>query len=191
MTDPKPPVTHELDRYEVEASLFRAATGLMAPGKDEPMAMNSVHTQEERRAAWDSWISTRAFVDALDRIIRLEAAAERSAEETDDLRAKLQAMEQNGETVADQYERLEAKLLDVAAERDGLRAKLQAAEQDRDRYLRALDEQNGDCADCLTRERFHVLAVASAQAEREAAEKRAEEAERENAELRRRLDALP
>jgi hypothetical protein len=64
------------DRYEVAARLFYASTGMMAPGKDEPMAMNSTHTHEERREAYENWITSHAWRDALNRIVMLEAKLE-------------------------------------------------------------------------------------------------------------------
>lgn len=69
------------DRYEVIASLFRAATGMMAPGKDEPVAMNSTHTQEERRESYENWLTSHAWRDALNRIVQLEAELEKLKEE--------------------------------------------------------------------------------------------------------------
>lgn len=48
--------TESLDRL---ASAFHNDTGYMAPGKDEAAAVNSSHTHEERRAAWDAWVIKR------------------------------------------------------------------------------------------------------------------------------------
>lgn len=45
-------------RYEQDAETFYAATGLMAPGKDVPMAMGG-QDEQERRLAWDLWVQNR------------------------------------------------------------------------------------------------------------------------------------
>ena len=43
------------DRYEHDAAEFLAATGKLAPGKDQPAAMGGAPSQEERIAAWDAY----------------------------------------------------------------------------------------------------------------------------------------
>lgn len=56
-----------LDAFEREAEDFRRETGFLAPGKDEAAAVNSGHTHEQRRAAWNEWCGKRVRA-------RLEAA---------------------------------------------------------------------------------------------------------------------
>ena len=43
----------ENDIYELFASAFYNETGMMAPGKDDPIG---AYTQEERRVRWEEWI---------------------------------------------------------------------------------------------------------------------------------------
>jgi hypothetical protein len=46
------------ERYEADAEAFYAATGLMAPGKDAPMAGN-FGSEQERRDGYQSWVDDR------------------------------------------------------------------------------------------------------------------------------------
>lgn len=47
------------EAYDRLAGEFNRDTGMLAPGKDEAAAVNSGHTHEERRAAWDAWATKR------------------------------------------------------------------------------------------------------------------------------------
>ena len=47
------------ERFEYMAELFYQDTGMMAPGKDSPIASN----REERQQAWDAWVEE--FYDEL------------------------------------------------------------------------------------------------------------------------------
>lgn len=46
-----------LDRFERVAEAFRLETGIMAPGKDVPAALNDSMSIEERRARYDAWVA--------------------------------------------------------------------------------------------------------------------------------------
>ena len=52
--DPEP-----LSRFEELAELFCRDTGMLAPGKDEPMEMPSFVSDEEKRERWKSWMRER------------------------------------------------------------------------------------------------------------------------------------
>lgn len=43
------------DRFERLAAAFRAETGMLAPGKDDP---TNTHDYETRRNAWLAWLAT-------------------------------------------------------------------------------------------------------------------------------------
>lgn len=44
------------ERYEARAAAFYRATGMMAPGKDQPAAMGGP-SYEAREAAWLDWLA--------------------------------------------------------------------------------------------------------------------------------------
>lgn len=48
------------EEYERLASEFYRDTGLMAPGKDDPMPTVSI---EERRERWREWLAARSEAD--------------------------------------------------------------------------------------------------------------------------------
>lgn len=43
--------------FERQAERFYKATGMLPPGKSEPLEMASVNRDEERRAAWESFVN--------------------------------------------------------------------------------------------------------------------------------------
>lgn len=74
----------ELARIDVIDRLFHAATGMLAPGKDYPAAMHPPDP-EERRKAWSKWNSSRAYKDAIGRIVQLESMLAFVENERDEL----------------------------------------------------------------------------------------------------------
>lgn len=53
-----------LDRYEELAAAFHRETGMLAPGKDQPAAMNGSPSLEERAERWREWCAARAAAAA-------------------------------------------------------------------------------------------------------------------------------
>lgn len=53
-----------LERYEKLAAAFHRETGMLAPGKDQPAAMNGSPSLEERAERWRSWCAARAAAAA-------------------------------------------------------------------------------------------------------------------------------
>lgn len=49
-----------LERYEELAAAFHRETGMLAPGKDQPAAMNGSPSLEERAERWRAWCAARA-----------------------------------------------------------------------------------------------------------------------------------
>lgn len=47
----------ETDDFETLAARFKRETGLLAPGKDPPLAMWSLEEDKRRRLAWDVWLA--------------------------------------------------------------------------------------------------------------------------------------
>lgn len=62
-------------RYEAAAALFYRATGMMAPGKSYPLSVPPP-PDDERREAWDQWMLSRSWRDAMNRICDLQARVE-------------------------------------------------------------------------------------------------------------------
>jgi hypothetical protein len=62
-------------RFEAAATLFYRATGMMAPGKSYPLSVPPPPV-DERREAWDQWMLSRSWRDAMNRICDLEARVE-------------------------------------------------------------------------------------------------------------------
>jgi hypothetical protein len=54
------PVIDALARFEELAEAFRRETGMLAPGKDQPAAMNGSPSLEERAERWRLWCAARA-----------------------------------------------------------------------------------------------------------------------------------
>ncbi len=50
---------NDFERFERLADLFHRETGLMAPGKDRAAMSYDTSTYQERREAWDAWLSKR------------------------------------------------------------------------------------------------------------------------------------
>lgn len=44
-----------IEAFDVRADAFRRMTGMMAPGKSEPLEMAGMHTDEEKREAFNEW----------------------------------------------------------------------------------------------------------------------------------------
>jgi hypothetical protein len=57
---PSPAAADALERFERDAEAFHRETGMLAPGKDQPAAMNGSPTDEERMDAWTAWLRERA-----------------------------------------------------------------------------------------------------------------------------------
>lgn len=102
-----------LTQYEDAAEAFYRDTGLMAPGKSEPMGWAWLHSQEERSERWEAWCKARA--DA-----RMSAVARLRADLADARKAALDATAACLEARADLAAR-DADLATVTAERDRLR----------------------------------------------------------------------
>lgn len=60
-----------LEEFETRAHKFHVATGVMAPGKDVPAAMNGYDEQQLRYKLWCEWCRAEA---AEARVAELEAA---------------------------------------------------------------------------------------------------------------------
>lgn len=57
---PSPAVSDALERFERDAAAFHRETGMLAPGKDQPAAMNGSPSDAERMDAWAEWLRKRA-----------------------------------------------------------------------------------------------------------------------------------
>jgi hypothetical protein len=53
------PNKHPVGEYDRVAELFYQETGMMSPGKSEPMEMSSRFSLEERQLAWRAWFKAR------------------------------------------------------------------------------------------------------------------------------------
>ena len=62
-----------IESHDRVAAEFYSDTGVIAPGKSVPLAMNPPWTEDERRAAWDAWVKRRR--DALENGCRAALAA--------------------------------------------------------------------------------------------------------------------
>lgn len=70
-----PMVKATLADIEEADSEFYRDTGMLAPGKSYPLAMNGSHpSNDERRAAWNAWIGPR--IDKLNDDIRAALAGD-------------------------------------------------------------------------------------------------------------------
>ncbi len=65
------------ERFEAIGSLYYGATGYLRPGKSEPLATNRDSSDPENVARFDQWFATRAFNDAIARIVLLEQKVEK------------------------------------------------------------------------------------------------------------------
>lgn len=61
------------DRFEAIGDLYYRRYCCLRPGKSEAPETYRDSSSEENRQQFDNWFATRAFTDALDRIIQLEA----------------------------------------------------------------------------------------------------------------------
>lgn len=66
------------ERLETVAELYRRATGHMAPGKSAPLETGEDPSSAENLARFETWLTTDGWRCAIDRIVELEAALERS-----------------------------------------------------------------------------------------------------------------
>lgn len=58
------PIEDANESFERKAAQFRYETGMLAPGKDQPAAMNNSPTYEERMEAWKKWLIKTKKVSA-------------------------------------------------------------------------------------------------------------------------------
>lgn len=54
---------HIRELSDTLAERFYRETGMMAPGKDQPPGL--AHSYEERRAAWEDWLSRKASCETV------------------------------------------------------------------------------------------------------------------------------
>ena len=50
-----------VNTYETLAAMFLDETGIIAPGKDVPVAMSDQPSQEERQSAWLAWLKKNRY----------------------------------------------------------------------------------------------------------------------------------
>jgi len=62
------------DRFEIIADLFHRATGMLAPGKDQPYEMEN--TDEDRQKCFNAWRDEQGFRDAVEEIWRINRLAD-------------------------------------------------------------------------------------------------------------------
>ena len=61
------------ERYELLATQFKQATGLLAPGKDAPAAVGNdpEYNYDYRRQEWDKWLKNRLTRTTLTEMLRV------------------------------------------------------------------------------------------------------------------------
>jgi hypothetical protein len=75
-------------RFEAVADLYYRRTGNLRPGKSWPLSMPE---PSDNREQFDAYMATHCFGDALDRIVQLEAEAERRQSLIEDLEEQLRS----------------------------------------------------------------------------------------------------
>ena len=60
-----------LERSELLAELFYKDSGMLAPGKSEPLERSGRNSHKERRAVYGVWYRERSLDSALSEILRL------------------------------------------------------------------------------------------------------------------------
>jgi hypothetical protein len=71
-------------RFEAAATIFYRATGMMAPGKSYPIAGGPPPNDEERQTAWEQWLVSRSWRDAMNFICDLQERIEMLERDEDD-----------------------------------------------------------------------------------------------------------
>ncbi len=78
------PIDHTA-RFETVGDLYYRHSGRLRPGKSEPLVTNRDSSSPENVAAFDEYMATRCFGDALDRIAQLAAEVEALRSRLEDL----------------------------------------------------------------------------------------------------------
>jgi hypothetical protein len=72
-------------RFEIVGELYRAATGYLRPGKDEPAVTGRDANSDENRERFEQWIASKFYTAALDKIAELEDEVTRLGRRVEDL----------------------------------------------------------------------------------------------------------
>jgi hypothetical protein len=65
------------DRFECIGDLYYRRFGRLRPGKSEAPETYRDSKDDENRTQFDQWFAVKSFMDAIDRIIELEAEVKR------------------------------------------------------------------------------------------------------------------
>lgn len=68
------------ERFEVIGDLYYGRHARLRPGKSEAPETGRDSSSEENREQFESWLATKGFMDAIDRIVELEDQLEKIQE---------------------------------------------------------------------------------------------------------------